>query len=103
MHSLLGECEWYQLCMSGSFATRRCPTNGSGIRKMFNPLTNNCTDSIKLNITNKCNSYKECLVMDQVSPFGKWVETRCESDQQYFDFENQKCMDIKNSTCGNFA
>ena len=69
---------------------------------MFNPETNNCTESLKLAVKGKCQSYKQCLVIDSVSPFAKWTEYQCSSGQ-HFDSRSQKCIDIKNSSCGNFC
>jgi hypothetical protein len=96
---LQAECEWYQLCSKGKYSAYRCPTNGKGQRQVFHPITNNCTDSIKLPINRQCQSYKQCLVIESVSPFGKWTELSCGS-LQHFDQESQECIDIKVSTCG---
>ena len=100
---LLNECEWYQLCIQeGFYKYKRCPQFSSVGGQMFNPLTNNCSDIIKLAVENDCNAYRECLLIETVSPFRKWTETRCESANQHFDQQRQKCIDSKDSTCGIF-
>ena len=48
MQPLTGECEWYKLCSNGKYTARRCPTDGTGQRQMFNPTTNSCTDKVKM-------------------------------------------------------
>ena len=96
---LQAECEWYQLCLEGRYASKRCPSDGTGLRQMFNPYTNNCTDNVKLSIEGKCQSYKQCLLIESVSPFGKWTEMSCESGL-HFNQESQTCIDSRNSTCG---
>lgn len=67
---------------------------------MFDPVINTCTENIKLPIQDKCNSYKKCLVIEDVSPFGKWTEKKCEFDDQHFDSNSQQCIDSTASTCG---
>lgn len=99
---LLAECEWYQLCLNGKFAARRCPTNGLGIRQVFDPQTNTCSNNVKVPIQNTCHSYKQCLVISSVSPFGKWTEFKCENGQ-HFDSTSQQCIDASHSTCGNIV
>ncbi len=101
MKPLQAECEWYQICLNGIYKAYRCPTNGKGQRLMFNPITNSCKDNEKLPIDGQCQSYKQCLVIDSVSPFGKWTEISCGSDQ-HFDQVSQKCIDAKISTCGKY-
>ena len=102
MRPLSGECEWYLQCLTtiGKYSTKRCPVSSSGMRQIFNPKTNNCTDSTKLAMAESCTSYKECLFIDSVSPFGKWSEMACQSGQ-HFDGDKQECIDAKDSTCGN--
>jgi len=68
---------------------------------MFNPITKNCTDNMKLPVEGKCQSFKECLVIESVSPFGKWTEVSCEHGQ-HFDQEGQKCVGQETSTCGKY-
>jgi hypothetical protein len=89
---LAGECEWYRICLNGKYGARRCPTNGVGLRQMFNPIASKCTDRVALSIKNKCQSYKECLVIDTVSPFGKWAEKICPYGL-HFDQESQQCIE----------
>ena len=96
---LTGECEWYKLCLNGKYTVRRCPTDRTGQRQMFNPIASNCTDKVKLLVDGKCQSYKECLFKESVSMNGKWTEVSCESGQ-HFDQENQKCIEEEVSTCG---
>ena len=98
---LQAECEWYQLCSNGKYSAYRCPTNGKGQRQMFNPITNSCTDNVKLLVDGQCQSYKQCLVNESLSPFGKWTEVSCASGQ-HFDQESQKCIEAEGSTCGDF-
>ena len=98
MRPLRDECEWYQLCRDGRYVSLRCPTDGSGMRKMFNPLTKNCTSNMKLTIDDKCHSYRQCVVIDIVSPFLKWTEVACGADQQ-FDQERQECVVSDNTPC----
>jgi hypothetical protein len=95
---LQGECEWYQLCQNGRFVATRCPTYGTGQRQMFNPITGNCTENKKLPLDGKCQLYRQCLVVDLVSPFGKWTEVACGSGQ-HFEQESQKCIEAEASTC----
>lgn len=99
MRPLLAECEWYLYCIDGTYAPRRCPFDGSGRRKMFNPQVNNCTESLRLPVEDKCQSYKQCLVEGSVSPFGKWTEIACHSGQ-HFESKSQMCIDSIESTCG---
>ena len=94
------ECEWYQICQDGKYVTRRCPINSIG-RQMFNPQTNNCTDNIKLEVDGKCHSYRECLVIDTISPFGKWKELKC-GENRHFNKKQQNCVILSESTCGKF-
>jgi len=101
MFALKAECEWYNLCLKGVFAPRRCPSTGSGLRQMFNPITKNCTENVKLPVEGKCQSFKECLVIESVSPFGKWTEGSCGSGQ-HFDREGQKCVGQETATCGKY-
>ena len=99
---LEAECEWYQLCVNGRYAARKCSSMGSARQQMFNPISKNCTDNLKLPIAGRCRSYKQCLVVASVSPFGKWVEFACGSGQ-HFDQESQQCIEAAISTCGNFS
>ena len=92
------ECEWYNLCLNGKYVSYRCPNNGEGQRLMFNPIINNCTDNVKLPVDGKCQSFKECLLIESVSPFGKWTEVACGSGQ-HFDQKSQKCIEAEASTC----
>lgn len=66
---------------------------------MFNPQTNNCTTNMKLTVEDKCHSYRQCVVIDTVSPFLKWNEVACGAGL-HFDQERQACVDSVNSTCG---
>jgi hypothetical protein len=66
---------------------------------MFNPITNSCTNNIKLSIHGKCQSFNQCLFIESVSPFSKWTEFSCGSGQ-HFDQESQKCIGTEISTCG---
>ncbi len=99
---MAGECEWYQECLNtlGKFAPKRCPTNSSGVRQIFNPETKSCTDKTKLAIDGRCRFYKECLLDEFVSPFSKWVEKTCGVDQQ-FHAEKYECIALNNSSCRN--
>ena len=99
--ALTSECKWYRVCKDGVYTTRKCPLGRKGKRQAFSPITNNCTDKVKLLVDGKCQSYKECLIIDSVSPFGKWTEMSCELGQ-HFDQESQKCIDEETSTCGKF-
>ena len=101
MRPLTAECEWYQLCSEGKYLARRCPIFGTNPRQIFNPLKNNCTDNVKLPIVGQCQSYKQCLVIETVSPFGKWTEVQCGSGK-YFEQESQKCIVAEISTCGKY-
>ena len=92
------ECEWYSLCLNGTLAPKRCPSSGKDQRQAFDPITNSCTDSVKLPFDSRCQSYKQCLVVESVSPFGKWTEVSCGSGK-HFDKESQKCIEAENSTC----
>jgi len=98
---LQGECEWYQLCQNGRFVATRCPTYGTGKRQMFNLITGNCAENKKLPIDGQCQLYRQCLVVESVSPFGKWYTVSCESGQ-HFDQEIQNCIPSNISTCGKF-
>ena len=98
MQPLTGECEWYKLCFNGKYTVRRCPTDGKGQRQAFNPITNLCTDKVKMPVDGKCQSFKECLLIESVSPFGKWTEVACGSGQ-HFDQKSQKCIEAEASTC----
>jgi len=96
---LQGECEFYQLCQDGRFVATRCPTYGTGQRQMFNPITGNCTENKKLPVDGQCQLYRQCLVVESVSPFGKWSEVSCGSGQ-HFDQEIHNCIPSNISTCG---
>ncbi len=85
--------------MNGKYTVRRCPTSGKGQRQAFNPITNSCKDKVKMPVDGKCQSFKECLFIESVSPFGKWTELSCGSGQ-HFDQESQKCIGTEISTCG---
>jgi len=98
---LQAECEWFRLCVNGTYLPRKCASLGSTHKQMFNPVTKNCTDSIKLSVVGQCQTYKKCLVIDSVSPYGKWTEFSC-GPGQHFDQENQECIDSDISTCGEF-
>jgi len=98
---LKAECEWYNLCLKGIFAPKRCPSTVRGQRQAFNPIINNCTNNVKLPVDGKCQSFKECLVIESVSPFGKWTEVSC-GPGQHFDQESQKCIGQETSTCGKY-
>ena len=50
-------------------------------------------------VDGKCQSFKECLFIESVSPFSKWTEFSCGSGQ-HFDQESQKCIGTEISTCG---
>ena len=101
MQPLTAECEWYKLCSNGTYLARRCPTDRTGQRQMFNPTTNSCTDKVKIPVDGKCQSYKTCLSIETVSPYGKWTELSCESGK-HFDQESQKCIEEATSTCGKY-
>ena len=96
MQPLTAECEWYKLCLNGKYTARRCAT-----AQLFNPTTNSCTDKFKLPVDGKCRSFKECLVIESVSPFGKSTELSC-GPGQHFDQESQKCIEEKTATCGKY-
>jgi hypothetical protein len=66
---------------------------------MFNPLTKTCTDNFKLPIDGQCQSYRQCLIIESISPFGKWIVESCGSGK-HFDQKSKKC--IESSTCGEF-
>lgn len=102
MRPLLAECEWYQFCLDGVYVPKRCPIDWLGYRTMFNPQVNNCTEKMMLSVEGKCQSYEQCIVLDSVSPFGKWSENACQSDQ-HFEFKSQRCINSIDSTCGNFT
>jgi len=99
MRPLTGECEWYMLCSKEKYTARKCPTDRTGKRQMFNPITKSCTDKVKLPVDGKCQSFKECLFIESVSMNGKWTELFCGPDQ-HFDQESQKCIEEETSTCG---
>ncbi len=101
MQPLTAECEWFKLCLSGKFAAKRCPTDGTGQRQMFNPITNSCTDKVKIPVDGKCQSFKECSVIESVSPFGKWTELSC-GHGQHFDQDSQKCIGEETLSCGKY-
>ena len=101
MQPLTAECEWYTLCKNGTYLAYRCPTDKTGQRQMFNPTTNSCTDKVKMPVDGKCQSYKTCLLIESVSPYGKWTELSCESGK-HFDQESQKCIEEETSTCGKY-
>jgi len=96
---LQGECEWYQLCKDGRFVAKRCPTYGTGQRQIFNPIIGNCTENKKLPLDGQCQLYRQCLVVESVSPFGKWYTVSCEAGQ-HFEQEIQNCIPSNISTCG---
>lgn len=93
------ECQWYQLCVNGTYSARRCSSIGSAQQQMFNPLTKTCTDNFKLPIDGQCQSYRQCLIIESISPFGKWIVESCGSGK-HFDQISKKC--IESSTCGEF-
>ena len=97
---LLAECEWYRRCFNGKYVTSRCPLDNQGRRQIFNPVTKNCTENMKLSIDDKCYSYRECIANDSESPFMKWTEIECEGSDQYFDQNKQECVNSADSTCG---
>ncbi len=101
MQPLTGECEWYKLCSKGKYTARRCPTDRTGQRQMFNPTTNSCTDKVKMSVDSKCQSYKICLFTESVSMNGKWTELSC-GPGQHFDQDSQKCIEEGTSTCGKY-
>ncbi len=101
MQPLTGECEWHKFCFNGKYTVRRCPTDGTGQRQMFNPTINKCTDKVKMPIDGKCQSYKICLLIESVSMNGKWTELSCGAGQ-HFDQESQKCINEETSTCGKY-
>ena len=97
-----GECEWYLQCWNGEFVSVQCFTSNPNNRPIFDPETKECVDrKTKFEIKTECLSYKECYVNKTISPFGKWTEFSCESDQ-HFDPVRQYCIDSKDSTCGIF-
>ena len=98
---LQAECEWYRLCVDGKYLSRKCASLGSAQQQMFNPFTNNCTDNLKLTVVGQCQMYRQCLVIDSVSPFGKWIDFSCGLGQ-HFDQESQKCIESEISSCGGF-
>ena len=77
----------------------RCPTYGTSQRQMFNPIIGYCTENKKLPLDGQCQLYRQCLVVESVSPFGKWQTVSCESGQ-HFDQEFQNCIPSNISTCG---
>ena len=99
--ALTAECEWYRLCQDGKYTARRCPTDRTGKRQMFNPTTSSCTDKVKLPVVGKCQSYKICLFVESASMNGKWTELSC-GFGQHFDKESQKCIAAEVSTCGKY-
>jgi hypothetical protein len=101
MLPLKAECEWYNLCFKGLLAPKRCPPTGRGQRQAFDPITKNCTENVKLPVDGNCQSFEECLVIETVSPFGKWTEVSC-GPGQHFDQGGQKCIGKETSTCGKY-
>ena len=93
--ALDGECEWYQLCVAGQYSPRRCPSTAP----MFNPRSGTCAANSALGVDGQCHLYRQCLLVETVSPFGKWREASCASGQ-HFDQEVQKCIAAEISTCG---
>lgn len=76
-----------------------CPTSDYKNRPIFNPVTKECGARVKFPIEGKCHAYRECFVDMKVSPFGRWKEIKCESNQ-HFDPITRECIDAKDSTCG---
>ena len=54
-----------------------------------------------LPVDGKCQSYRQCLVIDSISPFGRWTDLSC-GIGQHFDQVSQKCIREETSTCGKY-
>lgn len=104
--SVSGECIYYNLCVNGLFIPQRCPKtqiNQNGSPKwdnqMFDEESSQCVDKTKVAIPGKCESYKECIVVNSISPIEKWIESKCGANL-HFDKSTNTCVDSSLSTCG---
>jgi hypothetical protein len=70
----------------------QCFTSDPKNRPIFDPDTNECVDrNTKFKMKGDCQSYRECYVNKEVSPYGKWIEFACKYDT-HFDQERQECI-----------
>ena len=77
----------------------QCFTSDPKNRPIFDPDTKECVDrNTKFKMKGDCQSYRECYMNKEVSPYGKWIEFACESDT-HFDQERQKCVNSNESNC----
>ena len=65
---------------------------------MFDPIKKECVDKRKVVVSDKCNSYKECIINESISPIEKWLESYCPSTL-HFDELTQKCIKSKLTNC----
>jgi len=79
---------------------KRCPTYGTGQRQMFNPIIGNCTENKKLPLDGQCQLYRKCLVVESVSPFGRWYEMSCGSGQHLIIVVKNPCTETTRQNGG---
>ena len=95
---LYGECVWYSLCKNGVYESTRCSRI---LDQMFDPEKKECVEKSKIAIKDKCNAYKECVILEGISHVEKWKTEIC-NGSLHFDPISKKCIDSNDSTCGKF-
>ena len=66
---------------------------------MFDPVSQKCIEKKRLPVYGKCNMFKECVILNRVSPLEKWYETKCE-EPLHFDPVTSECIEPSISECG---
>ena len=98
----IDECVYYNICKDGYFKAFKCPRKNLQDNLMFDPVAKECVEKRKLSVSGKCNSFKECVLINTVSSTERWTIRKCASLLQ-FDPINQECVDPNLSKCGNYS